>query len=173
MSHHFKLKYSQNYWTLNTSRRYYLFPQPKELASYQCKKPRGGGFGFLSIQTEGDMSMLVWTTLHKIPKLGLERWLSGLEHLLLLQRKLMRFLAPSWWATTICSFHSRGSNSLFWPLQLPGTRMQCTYIPNTLTHTINTSFCFRLQQLPCAADFTVCIVSMANTEVWSLKARGT
>lgn len=43
---------------------------------------------------------------------GLERWVSTEEHLLLLQRSQAEFLAPAWWLTAICNYHSRGSGAL-------------------------------------------------------------
>jgi hypothetical protein len=38
---------------------------------------------------------------------GLERWASGEEHLLILQKTQGQFLAPTWWLTTVrVQFHS-------------------------------------------------------------------
>lgn len=45
---------------------------------------------------------------------GLERWFSGQEHLLLLQKTRV------WWLTIIYNLSSRGANLFFWPLKVLG-----------------------------------------------------
>lgn len=48
-----------------------------------------------------------------------ERWLHGLEHLLLLQGTRVQLLASTWWVITTYTFSSRASRVLFWPPQAP------------------------------------------------------
>lgn len=52
---------------------------------------------------------------------GLESWVSCYKSLLLLQRTQARFLASTWWHTTIHNYSCRGSNIRFGPLQASGT----------------------------------------------------
>lgn len=44
---------------------------------------------------------LIYTPGIKISKLGLERWLSSLEHLLSFERTCLGLVPSTWWLTTI------------------------------------------------------------------------
>ena len=53
------------------------------------------------------------------------------QHVKLLQRAQVQFQEPAWWLTSIQNSSSRGSSSLFWPPQAPGTHTHT----HTHTHT--------------------------------------
>ena len=48
-----------------------------------------------------------------MPVVWLERWLSGEEHMLVLEKIQVQFSAPIWWLITICNSSYRESNTLF------------------------------------------------------------
>lgn len=56
--------------------------------------------------------------------LGLESWLTGKEHLMLLQKTWLWLPAPTWWLKTIYNSSSREPDSLF--LNFLGPRHACT-----------------------------------------------
>lgn len=90
---------------------------------------------------------------------GEERWLSGEEPLLYMQRLQVWFPDPTRWLKTTCKFSFKGSNALFWPPQVPGTQCTDTHADKALIN-INNNYINKVSRafyvplpdyLPCLA----------------------
>lgn len=68
--------------------------------------------------------------------LGLDRWLSGQEHLLFIQKTWVSLSALTWWFVSIHNSRSRGSDVHFWPLWAPSLHVAQvkTYLKNIHAH---------------------------------------
>lgn len=86
---------------------------------------------FISFQNKYFISSLI-----KATGQGLDRWLRGGEHLILLQRTQVWYPVPTWLFTDTYNCIFRGPRTLFW--SLPAFELTCTYLYTDIhiyTHT--------------------------------------